>query len=276
MGMSPTMAGRHLDALEARLGTTLVTRTTRRLVLTEAGTAYLARAEHILTDLAEADADASASSRKVEGLLRVSAPMTFGTMHVARLAAAFRERHPGVTIELGLGDRYVDLVEERWDMAIRIGRLADSSLVARRLAPMRLAICAAPAYLARYGTPERVEDLAEHVCLGFTLNELTGATAWRFGTDGGRRVSVQGSLYANNGEALVVAAVAGQGLVYGPRFIAQPALDRGDLVEVTLAEPLADLDGVFAVTHPTRHPLAKTRAWIDFLIEEIPLLAGAW
>jgi DNA-binding transcriptional LysR family regulator len=276
MRLSPTMAGRHLDALEARLGTTLVTRTTRRLVLTEAGAAYLERAERILSELEEADADASAVSHKVEGLLRVSSPMTFGTLHVARLAAAFHEQNPGVTIELGLSDRYVDLLEERWDMAIRIGRLSDSSLVARRLATMQLAICAAPAYLARYGTPERADDLAYHICLGFTLNEATGSASWDFGPNGGKRVAVHGSLCANNGEALVAAAVAGQGLVYGPRFIAQAALERGDLVEVTLTEPLVDLGGVFAVTHPTRHPLAKTRAWINFLAREIPVLATRW
>lgn len=276
MGMSPTMAARHLDALEARLGTTLVNRTTRRLALTDAGTAYLERAERVLAEIAEAEADASAQAVTVEGLLRVSSPATFGVMHVAGLAAEFHRLHPAVTIELGLDDRYVDLLEERWDMAIRIGRLADSSLVARRLAAVRLVICAAPRYLAERGTPRTLADLSDHDCLGYTLGALTGAAVWGFGRDGARQVPVRGSLHANNGEALVRAAVAGQGLVYGPRFIAAEALRRGDLVEVALDAEYMDLGGVHSVTHLRRRLPARVRAWIDFLAEHVPRLAEQW
>lgn len=276
MGLSPTMAGRHLDALEARLGTTLVNRTTRRLALTDAGATYLDRAERVLSEIAEADAEASAQSRAIEGLLRVSAPATFGVMHVAALVAEFHRLHPGVTIELGLDDRHVDLLEERWDMAIRIGRLSDSTLVARRLAPVRLAICAAPGYLAARGTPATLADLAGHDCLGYTLVTLTGPTIWGFGRDGERPVPVRGSLHANNGEALVRAAVAGQGLVYGPRFIAADAIRRGDLVEVELDADYMDLGAVHAVTHARRRLPARARAWLDFLASRMPALAKAW
>ncbi|MFE8583239.1 LysR family transcriptional regulator [Sphingomonas sp. NCPPB 2930] len=276
MGMSPTMAARHLDALEARLGTLLVQRSTRRLALTDAGAAYLDRAERVLAEIAEADADASAQSRAVEGLLRVSAPATFGVMHVAGLAAEFHRRHPGVTIELGLDDRYVDLLEERWDMAIRIGRLSDSALVARRLAPVRLAICAAPAYLAERGLPRTLDDLRDHDCLGYTLMSQPGATMWGFGRDGSRLVPVRGSLHANNGEALVRAAIAGQGLVYGPRFIAADAIRRGELVEVTLDADYMALGAVHSVTHSRRRLSARVRAWIDFLVERIPGMAQDW
>lgn len=276
MGMSPTMAARHLDALEARLGTTLVHRTTRRLALTDAGIAYLDRAERVLSEIADADADASAQSRAIEGLLRVSAPATFGVMHVAALAAEFRRRHPGVTIELGLDDRYVDLLEERWDMAIRIGRLSDSSLVARRLAPVRLAICAAPAYLAAHGTPATLPDLADHDCLGYTLVTLTGPAVWGFGRDGDQHIPVRGSLHANNGEALVKAAIAGQGLVYGPRFIAADALRRGDLVEIDLDAEYMGLGAVHSVTHSRRRLSARVRAWIDFLADRMPMIANDW
>lgn len=276
MGMSPTMAARHLDDLEARLGTTLVNRTTRRLALTDAGAEYLEKAERILGEIADADADASAQSKVVEGLLRVSAPATFGVMHVAALASGFHQLHPGVTIELGLSDRYVDLLEERWDMAIRIGRLADSSLVARRLAPMRLSVCAAPDYLRKRGTPRTLDDLARHDCLGYTLVTLTGTSVWGFGYDGSTHVPVSGSLHANNGEALVRAAIAGHGLVYGPRFIAAPAIASGALVEVAIEADYMDLGAAHAITHPTRRPSAKTRAWIDYLVGEIPTIAAEW
>lgn len=276
MGMSPTMAARHLDALEARLGTTLVNRTTRRLALTDAGVTYLDRAERILAEIAEAEADASAQSRAVEGLLRVNAPATFGVMHIAALAAAFQRLHPGVRIELGLDDRYVDLLEERWDMAIRVGRLNDSSLIARRLAPVRLSICASPDYLAERGKPATVGDLEHHDCLGYTLGNLTDTAVWRFGRNGDQHVPVRGSLHANNGEALVRAAVAGQGLVYGPRFIAADAIRSGELVELDLGVEYMDLGAVHSVTHSRRRLSARVRAWLDFLACRIPNIANDW
>lgn len=276
LDMSPAMASRHLNALESRLGVTLVNRTTRRLALTEAGTIYLDKAERILDDFREAEAEVTAQSVTVEGLLRVSAPAAFGVLYIADLAADFHRQHPGVTIELGLSDRYVDLLEERWDMAIRIGRLADSSLVARKLADAGLCICASPAYLAERGTPHSLADLADHDCLGYTLAAATGTGYWSFGADGGMRVPVKGSLHADNGEALVRAAIAGQGLVYGPRFLAAAALAAGRLVEVRLDVPLMERAAVHAVTHTRRRRAAKTRAWIDFLAQRIPAIAKAW
>lgn len=270
------MAGRHLGELEARLGAALVHRTTRRLSLTEAGAAFFDRAEDILAELDEAEAEVSARSASVAGLLRVSAPVTFGALHIAPLVPQFRAQYPDVTIELGLNDRYIDLLEERWDMAVRIGRLENSSLVARKLAPVRFAICGSPDYLAERGVPASIDDLAAHDCLGFTLGTLTGASTWGFGSDGQRRVAVSGSLHANNGEALVAAACMGQGLVYGPRFIAAAALAGGRLVEVDLGEELMDLGAVHALTHPSRRPAAKTRAWIDFLVRELPKRGEGW
>jgi len=275
LGMSPAMAAKHLNALEARLGTTLVNRTTRRLALTQAGGEFLDRAERILTDVREAEAEAASRAVAVEGLLRVSAGATFGLRHIAPLIARFNQRHPGVTVELGLSDRFVDLVEERWDVAIRIGRLADSRLVARKLADMRMVICAAPAYLARRGVPRTTADLAVHDCLGFTLSQ-PGWREWRFGADAQIRVPVQGSLHADNGEALVEAAAAGLGLVYGPRFIAADALAAGRLTEVALDQPLMNLGAAFAVTHPARRPALKIRAFVDFLVETVPERARAW
>lgn len=276
MGMSPTMAARHLNALEARLGATLVNRTTRRLALTEAGAAYLDKVEHILAELREAEAEVSARTLAVEGLLRVSAPAAFGVLHLGELIAEFHQLHPEVTIELGLNDRYVDLLEERWDMAIRIGKLADSSLVARKLADARLNICASPAYLAARGTPRTVADLATHDCLGYTLSALIGTSHWGFGADGGIRQPVRGSFHANNGEVLVQAAVAGQGLVYGPRFLTAKAVAEGRLVEITLDAPFMEMGAIHAITHAARKPAAKTRAWIDFLSHRLRVMAVAW
>lgn len=276
MGMSAAMAAKHLGALEHRLGVTLVNRTTRRLSLTEAGVTYLDKAERILGELREAESEVSAEAIAIEGLLRVSAPATFGAMHLAGLVAEFGGRQPGVTIELGLNDRFVDLLEERWDVAIRIGQLADSSLIARKLAPVRLTICASPGYLARAGVPKTIEDLGSHNCLGYTLARLVGANIWGFEADGSTRVPIRGSLQANNGEALVNAARAGQGIVYGPRFIAAAAISAGELVELDLGVPLLELGAIYAVTHPTRRPAAKTRAWIDFLIERMPQLSACW
>ena len=276
MGMSPAMAAKHLNALEARLGVTLANRTTRRLSLTEAGETYLEKAETILADLREAEAEVSARTRKVEGLLRVSAPAAFGALHLGEIIAEFHRQHPAVTVEIGLSDRYVDLMEERWDMAIRIGRLADSSLVARKLADVRLNICGSPAYLAARGTPRTPSDLTEHDCLGYTLSPLTGISRWGFGTDGQIRQPVRGSLHANNGEVLVQAAVAGQGLVYGPRFLTAKAIADGRLVDVTLDVPLMEMGAIHAITHATRRPAAKTRAWIDFLSRRLRELSVDW
>lgn len=274
--ISPAMAAKHIDALEARLGTTLIHRTTRRLSLTEAGADFLDKTERILLEISEAEAEAASRSVAIEGLLRVSAPATFGVLHIAPLVPAFHALHPGVTIEFGFNDRYVDLLEERWDMAIRIGRLADSSLIARKLAPMRIALCASPAYLAERGTPTRLGDLGDHDCLGYTGVTQAGTSTWSFGPQGDIHVPVRGSMHSNNGEALIRAAMAGQGIVFGPRFIAADALTSGALVEVALdTEPMA-LGAVYALTHPSRRPAAKTRAWIDFLVKRLPACAGDW
>ncbi|MEN9931640.1 MAG: hypothetical protein RIS17_213 [Pseudomonadota bacterium] len=276
MGMSPAMAARHLTLLEGRLGVALLHRSTRRLALTEAGADYLDRAERILSDLGEAEAGIAARTVAVEGLLRVSAPAAFGARHLAGLVAEFARMHPAVSIELGLNDRYVDLIDEGWDMAIRIGRLADSSLLARRLAPVRLVVCAAPAWLAANGMPYTMADLQRVACLGYTLSPHTGVSHWSFGRDGGIRVPVRTVLRVNSGELLVQAAIAGQGLVYAPRFLAAEALADGRLVAVTLDQPVMDLGAIHAVTHASRRSAAKTRAWIDFLSARIGAMAADW
>ena len=230
LGMSPAMATKHVNALEARLGVKLFHRSTRRLALTEAGSDYLEACLRILPEIDEADAAASSQRTKASGLLRMNVPLSFGRCFVAPLIPAFCRRHPEVTVELGLSDAELDLLAGNWDLAIRIGRLADSPLQARRLGDSPMRVCAAPAYLDARGIPRRVAELVQHNCLGYTLSRTQGRDHWAFGIDGAIRVPVGGNLMANNGEALVAAAVRGQGLIYQPQFIVADALARGELV----------------------------------------------
>jgi DNA-binding transcriptional LysR family regulator len=267
LGLSPTMATKHLAAIEARLGTRLLHRTTRRLTLTEAGRRFQESAERILAEMEEAEATAQAEQVEPRGLLRVNAPLSFGLQELAPLLPDFARRHPGMRIELGLNDRIIDLVEEGWDLAIRIARLPDSRLVARRLAGCRLLVAAAPAYLAAHGTPRRVAELSGHDCLGYTLSSRLGAQHWDFGAEGQVSVPVRGSLAANNGDVLVAAAIAGQGIVYQPDFLLAAPLRRGELVALALDQPVLELPGVYAVHAGGRRPPAKLRALVDFLAE---------
>lgn len=265
LGLSQTMVTKHLAALEGRLGTKLFHRTTRRLAITDDGRRYLELAERVLGDFEAAEAAVSADRIAPRGLLRLNVPLVFGIRQIAPRLAEFARLHPGVTVELGLNDRLVDLAEEGWDLAIRIGSLRDSSLVARRLAPCRMVICAAPSYLAAHGTPRTTAELAQHNCLGYTLAQA-GAGRWRLG--GGQAsvdIAVSGNLRANNGEALLAAALAGQGLIYQPTFIVADALRDGALLPVTLELPTSDLLAVHAVYLPDRSPSAKVRAFIDFI-----------
>ncbi|MGJ4887761.1 LysR family transcriptional regulator [Bradyrhizobium sp. HKCCYLRH3099] len=266
LGMSQTMVTKHLAALEGRLGTKLFHRTTRRLTITEAGRRYLELAERMLGDFEAAESAIAADRVEPRGLLRLNVPLAFGTRQIAPLLAEFAARHPLVSVELGLNDRLVDLIEEGWDLAIRIGTLKDSTLVARRLAPCRMMICAAPSYLAAHGTPRITADLAHHNCLGYTL-AAAGASRWRMGGKAIVDVTVSGNLRANNGDALLAAALAGQGLIYQPTFIVGDELRAGRLVPVTLDVPPSDLLAVHAVYLPDRTPSAKVRAFIDFVSE---------
>lgn len=269
LGISQTMATKHVGAIEERLGVKLLHRTTRRMTLTEAGRGYLESVERILAEVEEAEAAASAERIDVRGVLRVNAPVSFGVREIAPLMAEFSRLHPAVTVDLGLNDRFVDLIEEGWDVAIRIGRLRDSTMVARRIAPCRLVVCGSPAYLAERGTPETVAELAHHDCLGYTLSKGVGPDQWAFGADGRAKVSIKGSLCVNNGDALAAAAVAGQGLVYQPTFIVGDDLRSGRLIALTLDYPPLQLPGIFAAYPANRHPPAKVRAFVDFLVRRL-------
>jgi DNA-binding transcriptional LysR family regulator len=267
MGVSPAMATKHVDALEVRLGVRLFHRSTRKLTLTEAGQQYLDACSRILPDLEDVEAMIASQRVEASGLLRLNTPLSFGVRFVAPLLPAFNRKHPSVTVDLGLNDRVVDLMEEGWDLTIRVGPLKDSRLVSRKLADSAMVVCAAPDYWNRHGRPDRWTDLHTHNCLSFSLSSLSRPDEWRFGKDADKRVAVKGSLRTNNGDALVAAAAAGLGVLYEPEFIVADAIRQGALERVTLDAPAADLGGIHLVRSSDRTPPAKVRVMIDFLIE---------
>ena len=265
LGMSQSMATKHVVSLEARLGVKLLHRTTRRTTLTEAGRRYLETVEPILAELEAADAAAAAERVEVSGTLRLNAPVSFSVRVLASVLAELSARHPDLSIDLGLNDRVVDLVDEGWDAAVRIGRIDDETLIARRLAPCRLMVAASPTYLAAHGVPRSIEELSKHNCLGYTFSSWIGPDRWSFGAGGSVVAAVAGDFRANNGDVLLEAARAGRGIIYQPTFIIGDDLRDGRLVALALDQPPIELDGVFAVYPGGRRPLAKVRALVDHL-----------
>lgn len=265
LNLSQTMVTKHVAALEAELGVQLLRRTTHRVTATEAGARYAEACRRILDEIAEANALAAAARFEPTGTLRLSCPVSFGTRELAPVLPGYARAYPQVGIELGLNDRTVDLMEEGWDMAIRIGSLQDSSLKARKLAPCRMLVCAAPSYLAAHGKPEHIAELSQHNCLGYTLSPTVSADRWSFGRNGEHGVEISGILRANNGDALLAAAEEGLGLIYQPSFIVADALRAGRLVAVELDQPTVETSNVHAVYPATREPPAKIRTMIDHL-----------
>ena len=266
LGISAGMATKHLDALERRLGVRLFQRSTRRLNLTEPGRQYLEALARLLPELEEVEALIASQRLEASGTLRLNMPVSFGVRHIAKLIHAFAERHPKVTVDLGFNDRNVDLVDEGWDLAIRVGRLKDSRLVSRKLADSTMLVCAAPVYWSKYGRPQRVQELSNHNCLGFTIPTFAGPDEWWFGLERNVRVPVKGSLRANNGDALMAAAITGLGVVYQPDFIVGDAIRRGELERVALDVPTCDLGGIHILYALDHSPPAKARVMIDFLV----------
>lgn len=265
LGLSKSAVSKQIARLEDRLGTRLLNRSTRRLALTEAGARLYERCQRIIAEAEAAEQEAGSMQTDPSGLLRVTAGVSFGQLHLARHLPVLMDRHPGLAVELVLNDRIVDLVEEGYDVALRIAQLADSTLIARRLAPVRRILAASPAYLARHGTPATPRDLQDHVCLGYSLS--TGGTVWTLqGTDGVYQHRYHPRMIANNGESLAAMAAAGLGIVHTPSFIVCDHLRAGSLVPVLPAhEPQAI--ALYAVYPPGRPLAAKVRAFIDFAAE---------
>lgn len=265
LGLSKSAVSKHVTQLEDRIGARLLHRTTRRLSLTDVGAAFYERCARIVAEAEEAELAVSHMQAAPRGTLRLSAPFSFGNRYLAPAVADFLVKYPEVNVDMTLNDRLVDLVDEGYDMAVRIGRLADSSLVARKLCPMPGFVCASPDYVARHGMPQRPQDLVQHNCLLYTY--LSSGDTWHF-HDGGDRIGVQvhGNLRANNGDALQAAALAGLGIAMQPAFICGPDLISGRLVEV-LADYRDSPYAVYAVYPHGRHLSAKVRAFVDFLAE---------
>ena len=262
---SKSLVSRQIAALEGEVGTRLFHRTTRALSLTEEGKAYHERISRILGELDEANLSISRLRETPRGRLRLNAPMSFGFLHLAAAVPDFLARHPEVELDVTMNDRYVDLVEEGFDVAIRLGRLADSSLVARKVAPMRRVICASPGYLDRPGPPPGPEGLRPDRRPAYTLNPP--AREWRF-VDGSRpiAVAIEGPLRANNGDILRTAAIRGLGIASLPSFIVGNDLRVGALISIL--EPFIVQDaGVYAVYPHSRHLSPKVRAFVDFMVE---------
>lgn len=270
---SKAATSRAVQALEERLGARLLHRTTRRLSLTDEGRGYHARAKTVLQDLAEADGLARRRSATPVGRLRVSAPQSYGVIVLAPLWAKFLGRYPELELELTLSDRLVDLVEEGVDAAIRISRLPDSTLISRRLGEERMRLCASKAYLARNGTPRRLEDLARHRTLAYAY--WASGDSWHFETpDGPRSVTVRPSLRTNSGDTCVEAAVRHGGVILQPDFLVREHLRAGALVEL-LPEYRGPSFGVFAVYPSRAHLPGKVKALVDFLGTELGNAAPA-
>lgn len=266
LDMSRPMVTRYVDELEQWLGVRLLQRSTRKVTLTDAGLACLARCQQMLELAAEVRADASQRDGQVRGVLRVAASTSFGLAVLGGLMAEFSERHPQLRIDLQLGDRAVNLIEERIDLAIRITNEPDPGLVGRRLCDCRSLAVAAPAYLARHGVPGHPMDLENHRCLSYSN---FGRSEWRFRQgEEEQRVRVSGAISANEASALLCAAAAGGGIALQPSYLAAPYVHRGELVAL-LPDWQPQLMGIHAL-YPSRRllPLAL-RSLLDFLVERL-------
>lgn len=276
MGLSKSAVSKHVSALEARLAVRLLNRTTRRVNPTEVGLAYYDRARSVLTEAAEADSMVTAMQANPKGSLRISAPVTFGVHHVTPAVSAFLGAYPEVDVNMVLDDRFVELLAEGFDLAIRIGTLADSSLKAKKLAETRTIIVASPAYVSEASVPRTIDDLNDHRLLHYS--QLSTGNFWRLHTSAGeeRQIRVGGRLTVNNGEALMRAAEAGLGIAQVPSFMLGDALASGRLVELLPDRP-RELLGVYAVYPQGRFPQPKLRAFIDFLSDHFKKSgADAW
>lgn len=266
MNLTPSAVSKQIARLEDRLGARLFNRTTRRLAPTEEGRAYYERCRQILADIEEAEAAVSQLNATPRGVLRVNMPLVFGRRHVVPAFGEFLRQFPDVHLDVTMTDQFVDPIAEGVDMLIRVGELKDSSLIARKLAGARRVVAAAPSYWAERGKPQQPSDLTSHNCLTYTY--LASGNDWRMtGADGKEQVvAVSGNLAANNGEALLEAALDGLGIVLLPTWMCGPELQSGALEEVlsdyTLPEP-----SVHAIYPPGRHLSAKVRAFVDFLVD---------
>ncbi len=265
MGISKSAVSKHVSALEARLGARLLNRTTRRVSPTEIGLAYYDRARRVLNDAGEADAFVTAMQSAPSGLLRISVATDFGVNHLSPVLGRFLQEFPDITVNMVLNNRYVELISEGFDMAIRIGELEDSTLRARKLTETSRRMIAAPAYFQQYGRPEKIDDLNGHKLLHYS-NQANGAV-WKLTAPSGekRQVRTAGWLTVNDGQSLLNACISGLGIAYLPSFLYADAMARG-LVQEAMPDLPVETQGIYAVYPPGRFTQPKVRAFIDFLV----------
>jgi len=266
LGLSTSAASRQVADLESHLQTRLLNRTTRRVSLTESGQQFYERAVQLMTDLAEAEQEASSAAVVPRGTIRLTTSVNFGVRHVAPAIAEFLERYPDVRFDVSLSDRVVDLVEEGLDLAIRIGAPVADNLVARKLGETRMVPCASPGYLAKHAAPKTPEDLARHNC--FTYEYVSPRHVWRFRDRSGAEhaVRVAGRLHSNNGDLLAEVAARDGGIVFEPAFIVGPAVRAGRLVPL-LQDFVPPPVPIYALYPSRKHLSAKVRRFVEFLIE---------
>jgi DNA-binding transcriptional LysR family regulator len=263
--LSRSAVSKHVIELEEELGVQLLSRTTRSVTPTENGQAYYERCLAILADLEEADLAAARSQAEVRGLLRVNAPMSFGTLHLARAVADFMEKYPELRIQLILSDQQIDPVQEGYDVTLRIADLPSSSMIARKIAPAHRAICASPSYLAQHGFPQHPDDLRDHACL--TYGHLATGNQWKLtGPDGDHWIAIPWTLCTNNAEVLRDAAVGGRGIALLPTFIAGADIQQGRLTTLLTRYKTPEIS-IYAIYPETRSLSPKVRVFIDFLVE---------
>ena len=262
--LSTSAVSRHVAELEAHLEARLINRTTRRLSLTETGSAFYERCVQLLADLEEAEEAVTAATVVPRGTLKLTCSITFGTRHLAPAIAAFAARHPQLRFDVELSDRALDIVDEGFDLAVRIGEIGSQSLIGRRIGGSQVVCCAAPSYLAAHGVPRSPTELARHACLSYEYSPTRNI--WRFRDRQGNEqdVRIGGPVHANNGQMLCALAVAGVGINFEPDFIVAPDVRAGRLVPL-LPEFAPPSIPIHAVYPSRRHLSAKVRAFVDFL-----------
>lgn len=274
LAISKAAVSRYVVDMETRLGVRLLHRTTRRLSLTDEGQIFYARSKELLAALAEAEAEITSRNEAASGLLKINAPFTFGVLHLAPLWGAFMAQHPQVQLEVTLADRLVDLVEEGYDVAIRIASLENSTLVSKRLASTRMVLCASPQYLKRHGTPTHPHALADHAVISYSY--WSTKDEWHFtGPQGVVRVKTKPRMHTNNGDTCRVAALDSQGIILQPSFMVSGDLAAGTLVELMPEFRSLEL-GIYAVYPTRKHVSPKVRALIDFLPHHFSRLGAMW
>jgi len=267
VGTAKSAMSRRVSALEERLGVQLLHRTTRALSLTESGRSFYEHGTRILSDLEEAEAAVQQEHGDLSGTLRLALPLSFGVRHMCGPIASFSKQHPKIQFDLDLNDRRIDLIEENFDLALRIGHLSDSSLIARRLFDVRAVVCASPHYLNVHGMPESPEDLSDHQCLVYS--NLDDPDRWAYEDSSGNKGSAKigRTMSASSGDFLCNAAAHGMGIVILPSFILSQAIRSGSLVPI-LTDYTFPITPAYAVYPPTRHLSFRVRAFIDFLAEK--------